>query len=35
MIAMCMSDDRFIYRLPGINIKITGAAIQTFTGKIN
>jgi hypothetical protein len=30
-----MSDDSFMYRFPGIDIKITGAAVQTITGKIN
>jgi hypothetical protein len=30
-----MCDDRPIDRLPGVNIKITGAAIQTFIGKID
>jgi hypothetical protein len=35
MVAVCMGDDRFIDRFPGINIKIPGTAIQTFIGKIN
>jgi hypothetical protein len=35
MIAMSVGDDGSFHGTPGIDIKITGTAIETFVGKFN
>jgi hypothetical protein len=35
MITVCVRDHCFLYRLPWINVEISGRAVQTLIGKLD